>query len=266
MRIREFREWVDFELSGYPDRSKVPNYRIFTPTNLGTFSGPFNTGAKNVVLPTMNLPDVVKDFAENMIFFDGVAALQAQQSIELERKWPQELIFLARDTINMTGGMVLVDAYQPIPPHITSGILDQIKNKLLDFILDLEESNITLDSFSDDRTKPEVARNLFNINIYGDRNIVASGDSVRQGVTPVHQGDLGSLVSHLRQLNIESEDLLELERSVSSEPQVADGEFGPCVQGWLGRMLSKAASGTWKIGLEAAPKLLIEALKSYYGF
>ena len=30
-----------------------------------------------MVLPTYNLPEVVRDFAENMFFFDGVGALEA---------------------------------------------------------------------------------------------------------------------------------------------------------------------------------------------
>ena len=50
--LPEFREWVEFELNGYPDRDKVPSYRRFRPTNLGTFAGPFQSGVNNVVLPT----------------------------------------------------------------------------------------------------------------------------------------------------------------------------------------------------------------------
>ena len=39
--LPEFREWVASELSGYTNRDKVPSYRQFRPTNLGTFAGPF---------------------------------------------------------------------------------------------------------------------------------------------------------------------------------------------------------------------------------
>ena len=265
MGVCEFRDWVDHELSGYPNSSRLPDYRKFTPTNLGTFSGPFQSGATNVVLPTISLPDPVKDFAETFEFFDGVAALQVQTSDEHVRRWPQELIFLARDSIKMSGGMVLVDAHQPIPAHVISGILDQVKNKLLDFILGLQEENITSDDLMNRTIKPEVARNLFNINIYGDRNIVASGEDVHQTTMPVEKDNLETLVDYFRQLNVDSEDLRELEQAIAAEPTMCNGKLGPKVRAWVGGMISKAASQMSNIGMELAPKLLIDALHSFYG-
>ena len=263
--IAEFREWLDFELGGYPDGDRVPEYRRFRPTNLGTFSGPYNSGVKDVVLPTYNLPDSVRDFAENLIVFDGVGALEAQALSSYQKKWPQEMVMLARDSMQMSGGMVLVDAYQPVSGHIISGILDQVKNKLLDFILGLEESNVTSDDLDNRAVEPEVARNLFNINIYGDRNVVAGGEQVSQNVKTVQEGDIESLINALRELNIHDEDLNELKNVVSAEPSDSGGEYGPKVQAWLGKMISRAATGTWNIGLETAPKLLTKALNSFYG-
>ena len=111
----------------------------------------------------------------------------------------------------------------------------------------------------------EVARNLFNIHIYGDHNVVASGENVHQAVNPVQKGDIGSLVDHLSGLNVDSDDLRELRVAVSPETLTADGQIGPKLGAWVGGMISKAASDTWKVGLEAAPKLLMNALRGYYG-
>ena len=265
LRLPEFREWVDSELNGYTDRDKVPSYRRFRPTNLGTFAGPFQSGVKNVVLPTFNLPEEIRDFAENMVFYDGVGALEAQSSETGQIKWPQEMVFLARDAVPMTGGMVLVDAHQPVPAYLISGILDQVKNKLLDFVLSLQESNITAEDLDNRAVAPEVARNLFYINVYGDRNIVASGEQVTQQANPVEKGDIDSLIKFLRELNLDDDDLREIEDAVSSEPDVPDGRFGPKVGAWLGGMISKAASRTWDIGVETASKALTRALNDYYG-
>ena len=41
--------------------------------------------------------------------------------------------------------------------------------------------------------------------------------------------------------------------------------FGPQVHAWVGRMISKSMAGTWKIGVEAAPKVLMNALNGFYG-
>ena len=262
-----FREWVDSELTGYPerDRDKVPSYRRFRATNLGTFAGPFQSGVKNVVLPTYDLPNEIKEFAENLFFFDGVGALEAQASADGQWKWPQEMVMLARNTVQMSGGMVLVDAHQPIPSYVISGILDQVKNRLLDFVIGLQESKVTSEDLDNRTVEPEVVRNLFHINIYGDRNIVASGEHVNQQSNAVQQGDVDSLLSFLREHNIGEDDLSELRDAVSSEPNASDGGYGPRVREWLGGMISKAASRTWKVGLETASTVLTDALNGYYG-
>lgn len=262
----EFRDWIDFELGGYPDRDSVPSYRRFRPTNLGTFAGPFQSGVKNVVLPTFDLPDTVKEFAENLIFFHGVGALEAQASSSHQWKWPQEMVMLAQNSTQMTGDMVLVDAHQPIPSHVISGVLDQVKNRLLDFVLGLQESNVTAEDLDNRTVEPEVARNLFHINIYGDRNIVASGERVNQKVKIVQEGDIDSLLESLREFNVEDDDLSKLKDAVLAEPSATGGSYGPKVQSWLGGMISKAVTKTWNVGLENASKLLTDALNGYYGF
>ena len=263
--LPEFREWVDFELSGYTDRDKVPNYRQIRPTNFGTFAGPFQSGAQNVVLPTYKLPKEVKDFAEHMIFFDGVGALEAQGSSPSEVKWPQEMVLIARETIQMNGGMVLVDAHQPVPGYIVPGILDEVKNKLLDFVLGLQESGVTAEDLDNWAASAEVARNIFYITIYGDRNIVAGGEHVSQQVNPVERGDVASLVNSLRELGLGDNDLRELEKAVSSEGSAPDGNYGPGVADWMGRMIAKAATKAWDVGVETALSVLTRALNGYYG-
>ncbi len=263
--VPEFREWVDFELAGYPSRENVPDYRRFNPTNLGTFSGPFGSGVKNFVIPTYALPDDVKNFAENLIFYDGVGSLEAQAAIAgeaLQMRWPQEMVMLARDSIHMSGDLLLADAHRQILPHMILGILDQVKNKLLDFLLGLQESNITADNLDQNTVERDVVRNLFNINIYGDRNVVASGEHVAQSGTNVQEGDLESLLTFLRELNVDTEDIEQIRDAISSEPNASNG---PKVQAWRDSMIGKAASGKWNIALATASKLLPDALNAYYG-
>ena len=263
--LPEFSEWVEFELNGYQSRENVPEYRQITPMNLGTFAGPGRM-TSNVVLPTVNLPDIVREFAENLIFFDGVGELEAQASTEsLRRKWPQELIMLSRDSIGMAGGMALIDAEQPIPPHTVVGILDQVKNRLLDFVLGLQENNITSEDLKNRTVAPEIAKNVFHFNIHGDRNIVASGENVNQTIRTVTEGDVDSLLSCLRELNVGDDDIREAAEAVSAEPNAFDGRLGPRVRGWLGGMLEKMASGALAVGSNATVTALTQAIKDFYG-
>ena len=265
--VPEFREWVDSELGGYNGNHEVPNYRLFGATNLGHLSGMFQSEAKNVPLPTLNLPEPVKEFAENMTFREGVGELEAlcSEGESYQIRWPPEYVMLAREHVKYTGGFVLFDAHQPVPNHVVCGILDQVKNKLLDFILSLQENNITSENLADQSVEPEVVRNLFNINIYGDRNIVAGGENVVQSANPVITGDIESLLVHLRALGIGDEELAELQEAVLSEPRASNGQVGPRVGEWIGRIASKAASGALNVGVEKALHVAMEALAAYYG-
>ena len=118
----------------------------------------------------------------------------------------------------------------------------------------------------DSRTvETDVARNLFHIYVYGDRNIVATGEKVTQQVTTVQQGDLESLLNYLRTLNVEDTDLNELQNAIATEPTAPEESYGPKVKAWLGGMVAKATAGIWKIGLETGTKALTNALNGYYG-
>ena len=266
--LPEFKEWLEYELSGYSDNAKVPEYRSFRPTNLGMFSGSFGSGIRNVVLPTYNLPTLVKEFAETLTLYDGVGALEgmlSQSSDPLQVRWPQEAVIRARDTLEMTGGMVLVDAHQSLPRYVITGILDNVKSKLLDFILGMRESNITMEDLDNRNVEPKVVRNLFNNYIYGGQNTIASGETVHQEVNVIIKGDVDSLIGHLGKLGIDDNDLIELKDAVIAEPAMRNSEFGPRVRGWLAGVIKKGSADIWKRGTDTALGMLMEALKNYYG-
>ena len=55
---------------------------------------------------------------------------------------------------------------------------------------------------------------MFNINIYGSNNIVASGDQVQQTTAITKAGDIQSLIEKLRAANVKEADLKDLERAI----------------------------------------------------
>ncbi len=201
-------------------------------------------------------------------FNQGVAALEAMLSKDADayaRKWPQELVVLARDSIEMTGGRVLVDVSQPIPDYIISGILDSIRNRLLDFVLGLYDQDVDLERRNRSSREVETIRKTFNVSIHGDHNIVASGENLSQEVHSVLKGDMESLLAYLRSINIDSQDLAIIREAVSVEKPPTNGKFGSRVSEWIAKMIGKAAAGTWDASLNTASGLLGDALSSYYG-
>ena len=63
-----------------------------------------------------------------------------------------------------------------------------------------------------------------------------------------------------------AEDLNDLEQAIDSDPTpTSSGSFGDNVGAWVGKMVSKAATGGWQIGVGAADGLLGNALRAFYG-
>lgn len=265
MRLAEFREWVDFELSGYPDNKDVPDYRVLHLQSVGQFSGSFGSGASNVPLPLSNLPQSIRNFAETLRLSEGIGEIEALRRDDIAYRWPPEQVMLARPYLKMENGMVLVDAHRPIPASATSGILDQVKNKLLDFLLSLEENHIVIESLSDSQAAMSQARNLFNVNIYGDRNIVASGEKVHQQSINVREGNLDSLLELVRSLGVSDEAVRELQDALALDGPPKDGRLGMRVKAWLGGIAESAAVETLKVGSHVAIAQITSAILTYYG-
>lgn len=261
--------WLKYELQSYPDKRMVPKYRISNAVNFGTFHGPFHSKIKNFPLPSYNLPDSVKEWASNIIMAKDIGELEAMlksDSDSFQIKWPQEAILLSRNRVKMTNGMILVDAYQPVPTTFIAGIIGNIKNKLLSFILDLGNSDIHITNKVDKQAEKEQIRNMFNINVYGDKNIVTSGEQASPLIYQGEPADIASLTKYIANLGIDKEDINALETAIKKDKIPSSGQFGAQVKKWLGDIIAKTSSGAYKLSIEIIPRLLTEALKKYYGF
>ncbi len=258
----ELDEWLDRELYGYADPQEVPDYRRLPTANYGNFAGPNEGTAEGLLISTEDLPQQVKEFAEDLVMLDGVGALQAHGAEPDERLWPPDLVMLAQEATALKGGLFLIKAYQPIPASVYPDILEQVRNRLFDFLLDLQDNG----GASEESGESEAVGRLVNYHIYGGRNIIATGERVNQQVSIVRRDDAASLLEYLREQGVGEEDLRELRDAVASEPEgLPDGNYGARVGAWLGHMLTKASTGAWEVGLEAASKMLPEALNRFYG-
>ena len=62
-------------------------------------------------------------------------------------------------------------------------------------------------------------------------------------------------------------DIVELNEALINDGQPeTKNQFGTGVSNWIGKMIKKAANGSWNVGISVAGHLLAEALSKYYGF
>lgn len=267
LQSQELEEWVASELNGYRQADTVPNYRRINLPVYGTFHGRFRR-VIDVEISTAGLPEPAKGFAETLTFTEGVAALEellASNEAEFHRTFPPELTELLRRNSQTSDGIRLFETYQQIPRYLFEGIADAVKNKLLGFVQELQEKNVTSENPNNNTDGQNVTRDAPRIITIGNNNVVTVGDNVHQEVKHINKGDAPSLIEYLRAHNISDEDLNEIEEAVVSEPNATSDGFGPNVRAWLGKMIPKAIAGTWQAGVPDAPAMLVEAIQKFYG-
>src|SRR5262245_59389291 len=76
LKYDDFRNWVQWELDGYPAETELPDYRKYRGQSYGHFSGPFGSGLRNAPIPDACIPNELKD-VNNVQLRQGVAALKA---------------------------------------------------------------------------------------------------------------------------------------------------------------------------------------------
>ncbi|WP_341717680.1 hypothetical protein QQG74_28220 [Micromonospora sp. FIMYZ51] len=266
-------EWVDHELSGYPDSAPLPDYRgPFRPPILGHFIGPFNTEARNMPIPEISFPeDMRKSALFEVGFTQPVAELEELASKEsVNMGWSADAVEyynwgVAQGKIRriMHPGMGLVNASRPFPRQIFVGILDAVRNRVLDLALELERVAPEAgqpDAHQDSRDRAAQVMNTYNF--YGSSNNVAIESSSFSQVVNVTPGDEPSLVRALEAAGVSEASIQELRTALEEDRREAGGDHprepGARVRGWLART-------TTQVGVGAAGGLITEAVKAFLG-
>jgi hypothetical protein len=95
-----------------------------------------------------------------------------------------------------------------------------------------------------------------------------SGHAIDQsGTINIQQGNFPTLAMFLQEKGVSNEDIRDLDAAIKADPrpEPSSKTFGKKVAAWVGKMVAKSAEGAWKVGADAASKLLVEAIKNHYG-
>lgn len=139
-------------------------------------------------------------------------------------------------------------------------MLDAVRNRILDFALAL--GKIAPDA-GEGQAQVEVQRvtQIFNMTIHGSVGVVGTANNAIVNVTT---NDWAALAQFLATNGAAADDIDDLRDAVTEEPQPETGRWGPRVSTWIGKMMGKAADGTWQVGPGAAGNLLAQAIAAYY--
>jgi hypothetical protein len=269
---KDLVEWVNHEINGYPDEAPLPSYRVVPAQVKGNVTNNAYT-YNDHPLPTMHLTSEQRKRLEELDMRDSIAVIEGFAKHDKQGlKRPLPLEYAAFFNKALTGGYKVQQAWCDIGVGRFAQITAQVRSKLLDFLLELNEKVGT--EMSEEEVKlvaqsPDTA-SMFNNAIFGDNVTILVGNQNQQSVRiEVSKGDFSALSDFLKANQISEQDVLALQKAViADEPSsdVANKQFGPGVKAWLSSMLSKAVDASWQIELGIASGLLTTALQKFYGW
>jgi hypothetical protein len=228
---KELAQWVDYELTGYPDDVELPAYRKVQVVIRGHLRN-ISVAYENQPLPVMHLSEKQRDILTDGSLGQSITELERLASgdraaLELPPEW-----YSAFDK-GLAPGFHVYAASKNISPLNIAGILTIVRSRLLDFVLELR------DEFGPDAKEADLkekAKNidmnqLFRNSIFGPNSTFIIGDrniqSVQNGVQTL---DRNSLTDQLREAGVTEDELENLKEAIDGDSK--DGK--PSMAGQTG--------------------------------
>lgn len=262
--------WVENELTGYATIEELPSYRSTQCHSYGKFLS-IRAKTTRTLIPESAIRENWKEWATNFHLLQGIRELETLADAdvsELKENWMPELAETLHDKV-IVGGQC-TSAWKALPKPTLVGILEAVRNRLLDFVLDLEKRFPEL-RISDERLSTLSAHDFgtsLQIIVEGSNNIIATNDSEIKNInqtSTVVAGDLGSLRQYLSGVGIDENDLDSLEEAITVDgPPSKPGEYGPNISAWVGDISSKAATGVYKVGFQVMISVIASGLTDFF--
>lgn len=253
LKNKDFEEWIQRELNGYPDKTTLPSYRIV----------PVNAKAHLVIgwqqltsAPVMAslIPERFREWATTAYLSDPISQYASlvsdfrTETSTLRADWPQELAV-------QYGGVGYIDpqclsAWQEISKASIVAVIETVRNKLLDFVLEIEAENPDAGEAPPHTqpVAPERVQQLVN-NYFGPvGNIAQHGhDFTQTAHIGIQSQDFARLVtefaSHIHELNLDARQRQIAEVQIATLRAQLTGEADPVILKQAGRTLRNITEG-----------------------
>lgn len=172
----EFKTWIENEISGYKSKEELPDYRILKVQSKGHFSGMFGKQLKNAPIPMYTIPEDFRESLSHSYVCSSISAIEnLAKNNTLEEIWDSDLVAVFGR--NIYQDMVALEIKKIIPVHCMVEILDEVKNRVLNFVLELEKEDPNINDSKDN--KPNLSNDtltqIFHTTINGTVQNLATG-------------------------------------------------------------------------------------------
>jgi hypothetical protein len=176
-----FKHWIDNELSGYDRKDDLPEYRILNVNSKGNFCGPFGSGLRNGDIPLLCVPEDFREYLGHSYLMQPIAAISSlvanKDAGTFEEPWDPNIV--ARFGRSIYEDLVCMQAWKVIPAPALVAILDTVRTRVLNFVLEIEAENPSAgEAMNNEKPLPqETVQHIFNTYIAGNVQNLASGST-----------------------------------------------------------------------------------------
>jgi hypothetical protein len=265
---RPLEDWVIWESNGYPDGLPVPEYRVWSLSVRGNFFR-FDKRIENARIPPSYLQEKERKFYQRYECRQSIAGIESTLITAPDGIVRIETGDLSLTLDNVHEGYSCLQAWAQFRTGHLVELLNSVRNRILDFTLAVWKEAPDAGEIGTNALlamEPNRVTQIFNTTVYGgSANLVGTSNASLIEFN-IGSKDFSSLERVLIENGVSQEDVSELKVALDSESiPVTKERFGPKVANWIARMIGKAATGGWNIGVGAAGNLLAQAITKYYG-
>lgn len=265
----ELEHWLVWESNGYPEVTELPDYRRVPMGLKGNFAS-FAWQMNNHSIPIEQLSE---KYRENFRY------RECRESISVIEHM---ILSSGNETIRVDTGALSLDlsnkifdrtaclsAWGEISSIQLSEITNAVRNRILDFSLALWKKFPNAGEVEHLEKSQQIEQaqvhQIFNTTINGGNTQLIGHAGSSNLTNSIVIGNLASLKKSLEELKVPSVEIQELEQILKVEPALTlNGGYGPKLASWYGKLMQKAADGTWEVAVGTAGGLLAEVIKGYF--
>lgn len=269
-------EWVKYESEGYPEGVDIPDYRRIPVSYRGTFFGSYGSSISDVPISG----SLIEKYAgEKWVNHQNRQSVAAIDDLVKSSSEGGTLRIDASDLILCLQGKVYKDyACNSVVGTVSRTSLVEIQHavrvRVLELTIQLEKSvpvaaEVSLEKpGKSDMGSAEKVTQIYNQTIHGDVGNLTSVTNYGEGANlsvSIGKDDKDAFVEFLVSKGLPQADMEEFADILSTEESgSAEEPFGAKAKEWFAENIKKAASGTWKVGVSVATRLLTESALKFY--
>jgi len=250
------KKWAENELSGYQRDEDVPSYRHLTRGFVyGDLYGWGGSSIKNTLIPNSIIPERIRSLVTETYVKEGIKHLEnllkKGPDAPLCRLWPADALRVVEVKKHFRDDFVLTRAWTAIDQGSIVGIIDNVRNNVLKFALEVEKTNSKAGEaeFGSHPVPADKMTQIFNTTINGSVGNFASGSNFQQISTSA-----SSLRQQLEELGLDAKEIERLEVAIKEDGGKSPGAK---VKKWLGELAGKAIDGLLPAGIDVIQKAIL---------